>query len=307
MATSKKLIELKASMARLIAATSPVTPRRPKDVRSEVLKLAAIFTSLDAFSRAQLPSQRFGRAALDRIREYMKLYVGQVIDGDELRVVSGIQEYARRVRQLKVEFGYDIVSGMEMEGMRPEQYKLLSASPDKAKAENWRIKNQIRRQKGSSESRVLAYLKANLGKIVESDDLHYVAKKKDYDRRVRALRSEKGWRIRTRLTGDLNLTPKQYVLESLEQLPEHDRKISSGVFDKVLIRDGYKCVKCGWGAENRRPDSKAQNLQVHHKLMHRQGGSNEVENLVTLCNVHHVEIHKRRIDRDGFDAWKREA
>ena len=44
----------------------------------------------------------------ERILAYMRLFVGQEIEGEELGVVSGISEYARRVREWRVEFGWPI-------------------------------------------------------------------------------------------------------------------------------------------------------------------------------------------------------
>jgi len=303
MPKSPSLDDLKTRVARLVAAMDTGSSSSPAVIRAEVVRLAGIIAGLDKFTRMKFPAAKFGKAAPERIREYLKLFVGQVIDGDELRVISGIQEFGRRIRQLRVEEGYNIVSGMQDKGLRPDQYKLISATPDEEKAEKWRTSNRIRRMKGGSAGRVLAYLQAYVGQVVESKELLYVAKKKDYDRRARALRSEKGWHIRTRGTGSLELTPTQYVLDSLEQLPEHDRNIDPDVFDKVLKRDGHKCVRCGWGHSDRNASTKAQHLQVHHKELHGRGGSNKEENLATLCNVHHVEVHKKKVDQDTFDAW----
>lgn len=306
MPTRTHVKELKVEIARQISEISDTIPTHPHAIREVVRQLAATLSKLDELSRMVLPEESFGSAAIHRIREYMTLFVGQVIDGAELRIASGIQEYARRVRQLKVEAGYDIISGMKSDDMRPEQYVLRKVVPDNAKARIWKIKNEVRRMAGSSEGRVLEFLKRNVGRIVESDDLHYVARKKDYDRRVRALRSEKGWPIRTRHTGDKSLKPKQYRLESLKQMPEHDRKIKPEVYDAVLARDEMKCVKCGWNSETKNPSTKAQVLQVHHKQLHSRGGSNNEGNLVTLCNVHHVYVHKHGIDETRFDDWIRE-
>jgi hypothetical protein len=44
----------------------------------------------------------------------MKKYVGIVLAGDELMVVAGISEYARRVRELRVERGWRILTGMTL-------------------------------------------------------------------------------------------------------------------------------------------------------------------------------------------------
>lgn len=47
----------------------------------------------------------------------------------------------------------------------------------------------------------------------------------------------------------------------------------------VFSRDGYKCVKCG---------SKSK-LHIHHIVHRKDGGSDEINNLQTLCNACHSE------------------
>lgn len=54
------------------------------------------------------------------------------------------------------------------------------------------------------------------------------------------------------------------------------------VRDIVLSRDNHKCVECG----------KTNNLNVHHIVYRCNGGSNDSENLITLCNKCHAEKHK---------------
>src|SRR4051812_39299084 len=50
-----------------------------------------------------------GEGAAPRILAYLKDHVGEVVSGEELRAASGfIGEWARRVRELNVEHGWDI-------------------------------------------------------------------------------------------------------------------------------------------------------------------------------------------------------
>ena len=53
----------------------------------------------------------------------------------------------------------------------------------------------------------------------------------------------------------------------------------------VLERDGYKCVKCGTN----------DTLHVHHIVHRSDGGTNSINNLVTLCQNCHAECHKNEI------------
>ena len=57
---------------------------------------------------------------------------------------------------------------------------------------------------------------------------------------------------------------------------------------RILNRDGYKCQIC----KGKHKDSK---LEVHHIVYRSQGGSDEAENLITLCHTCHSALHKDRI------------
>lgn len=50
----------------------------------------------------------------------------------------------------------------------------------------------------------------------------------------------------------------------------------------VLERDGFRCTKCGC----------TDNLHVHHIVEKSKGGSNALDNLITLCKECHAEEHK---------------
>jgi len=53
---------------------------------------------------------------------------GRIVDGRELRDAGkGITEWARRVRELRDEFGYQIQSHKDSTDLKPGQYRLVSA------------------------------------------------------------------------------------------------------------------------------------------------------------------------------------
>ena len=56
----------------------------------------------------------------------------------------------------------------------------------------------------------------------------------------------------------------------------------------VLNRDGYKCQCC----KGRHKDSK---LEVHHIVYRSNGGSDEPENLITLCHTCHRALHDGKV------------
>ena len=279
---------------------------RKEDLRPKVLALVPIFNGLRELGKVLIPS-RYASAARDRILYYFRKYPGIVIAGDELLVVSGIQEYARRVRELRVQFGWAIASGVtikemkddqdvdipnDLTVMKPSDYLLLNDLQDRDAAHRWNVANAIRKERGSVRDKILRYMRANVGKKITNEELRYVAgDKTEWARRVRELRTEFGWPVATRSTGLPDLNVGVYVLQADRQSPEHDRNIVDDIRREVLRRDGYKCQECNWAHEEWNP-SDPRHLEIHHIKHHAKGGANIKENLKTLCTVCHDKIHR---------------
>ena len=69
------------------------------------------------------------------------------------------------------------------------------------------------------------------------------------------------------------------------------RAIPGAIRNRVLQRDGHRCVIAGCDSRTR--------LQPHHLIPYAQGGTHDLENLITVCWYHHhVVIHQqdRQID-----------
>ena len=287
------------------------TELRSGELRPKVLALVPIFQDLRDLGKALIPAH-YASAARERILYYFRQYPGTIINGDELLVVSGIQEYARRLRELRVQFGWAIVSGVtvkemrqeeadempeELKAMRPNEYVLLSAEEDRDAAHRWYIANEIRKQRGAVGGKILKYLQANVGRGVTNEELRYVAgDKTEWARRVRELRTEHGWPIVTKTTGRPDLGVGVYVLQADRQSPEHDRSIPDDVRREVLRRDGYKCKTCGWSHNEWNP-SDPRHLELHHIKHHAKGGENVEGNLKTLCNICHDKVHREEKGR----------
>lgn len=276
------------------------------ELRPKVLALIPIFHSLRDLGKALIPSE-YASAARDRILHYFRKYPGIVIAGDELLVVSGIQEYARRVRELRVQFGWAIASGVtvkemnedqdveiptELKAMKPSDYTLLNEEQDREAAHRWNVANTIRKERGSVRDKILKYLRANIGKAVTNEELRYVAgNKTEWARRIRELRTEFGWPIVTKSTGRPDLAVGVYVLQADRQSPEHDRSIPDDIRREVLRRDEYRCKECDWAHGVWNP-SDPRHLELHHVKHHARDGENTKENLTTLCTVCHDRRHK---------------
>ena len=299
--------EIRIKLQRLL--TNFEQELKSDSLRNKVLALVPCFNQLRDLGKSLIPST-IARSARDRILHYFQKYPAVIISGDELLVVSGIQEYARRVRELKVQFGWSIVSGLTAKqmaeenefplpnigvtSMGPSDYILLSSQQDRDAAHRWNLANEIRRENIAVRDKILKYLRANVGQKVTGEELKYLAKdRSEWARRVRELRTEYGWPVVTQNTGRPDLDVGVYLLEADRQSPEHDRHIPDPVKRNVLRRDKYKCTVCEWShKEWNRSDPR--HLELHHKKHHVKGGDNSEGNLVTVCTVCHDEIHRKK-------------
>lgn len=69
--------------------------------------------------------------ARSALREHFLAHVGQVLEGEDLRLVAGnITEWARRIRELRDEEGYQIQTHNDNSDLRSGQYVLISAAPN---------------------------------------------------------------------------------------------------------------------------------------------------------------------------------
>ncbi len=267
--------------------------------REKVLLLVKVYGSFRRLSKRANPAAA-AVSARERIRLYLLANVGQVIKAVELNVVSGISEYGRRVRELRVEEGYKILTGNSSDPdvgfeLGAREYLLLDSEPDTRAARRWHIANRIRKEKeGGSSGRLLRYLLANVAQVVTNEELAYVAKAKEFGRRVRELRTEQGYPIATMFTGRPDLKMGEYVLESRERISEpHDRKIPFDIQKEVYARDKNTCRLDGWTHDRwTREDPRI--LELHHIREHVEHGANIAKNLVVLCSRCHDDVHAGR-------------
>ncbi len=281
-----------------------------KDLRKKVIALIPAFRKLRDVGCSIIP-EKATAPARDRILHYLLKYPHKIIKGDELMVVSGIGEWARRVRELRVQFGYQIITGKTIAEMnkeeapslfdsklpklKPDDYMLQSKVQDKEAAFRWNAANVLRKRKDLSvRDKILQYIRDNVGKHISGEELRYVAgNRTEWARRVRELRTEYGWPIVTKNYGRPDLPIGVYVLEKDKQSRVHDRNIPDLVRSKVLMRDKHKCQSCNWEQSMWTP-SDPRNLELHHKKHHAKGGENTEINLLTLCNICHDDIHRKK-------------
>ena len=71
--------------------------------------------------------------ARENLRAHFLLNIGRIMSSNELReVAGGITEWARRVRELRTEEGFQILTHNDKDELKPGQYLLLDPSPKPA-------------------------------------------------------------------------------------------------------------------------------------------------------------------------------
>lgn len=295
---------------RIVAASEDVDGR---DTRSELDSIAAELRGLIARRWGIGTRAKRGQGARAKILAHMQTNLGRWIEGPELAAISGIQEWARRVRELRVEDGFDI----EEDNGR---YRLLHAVPDFDAADKWRVANEIRRRPGSGRDRVLAYLIAEVGHVVTRDQLDYVAKIKEGSRRIRELRDEDGWPIESHIDVAF-FRPGQYRLISADDSDRRDprqRKYPEGLRHQVFERDEFTCQQCG---RNREHAAAAGDSRFYLEVHHRKAVADQLDalpaeelndpsNLATFCHSCHsretAEFQRRhRLERAATSQSER--
>lgn len=276
------------------------------DLRERVQALVPIHDLLSTVGKSLIPKD-IASSARNRLLYYFQMYPRIVLPREELAIVAGIDEWARRIRELRVEMGWAILSGaaakqmaeqdefpvddIDVTQMRADDYILLREENDRDAAHRWHLAKQIRNRSSGVREKILEYLRANVGREVSGEELRYVAKDRtEWARRVRELRTEQGWPVVTRNSGRPDLAIGIYMLEMDRQSPVHDRRIPDPIRRRVLTRDEHTCRKCGWkhALWNR---SDPRHIELHHIHAHVQGGENSEENLISLCIVCHDEWH----------------
>ena len=142
-------------------------------------------------------------------------------------------------------------------------------------------------KKIGARAKLREHFLANIGKVMDSDELREVAGGiTEWARRVRELRTEEGYQIQTH-NDRSDLKPGQYILENPTPQPAFERAISKETRAFVLDRNGFTCQMCGAVAGEPHPydESRKTRLHIGHIVDKSQGGTDEASNLRALCSI----------------------
>ena len=144
-----------------------------------------------------------------------------------------------------------------------------------------------KKQKGGAKGKLRAHFLANIGRIMDSDELRSVAdNQSEWARRVRELRTEEGYLILTH-NDRSELKPGQYLLETAKPQPAFERAISKETRAYVLDRNGFTCQMCGAVAGESHPYDTTRKTRLHlgHVIDKSMGGTDDPSNLRAICSV----------------------
>lgn len=152
---------------------------------------------------------------------------------------------------------------------------------------------------GGARAKLRAYFLANIGRVLESDDLRKAAGNiSEWARRIRELRTEEGYQILTH-NDRADLKPGQYLLLDPKPLPAFARNISKETRALVLDRNGFTCQICGAVAGEPHPYDANRKTRLHigHIVDKSLGGTDDPSNLRAICSVCNEGARNLTLDR----------
>lgn len=129
-----------------------------------------------------------GRA---RIIAYLRAQVGRIVHTDELMIVAAIGDYPRRIRELRAEHGWPIISGMAVRDLRqldprgagsraapgsmaPDEYLLLEDRRDEGAPKRWETAGDLRASGTAATPLVRTYFEMFRGARITGEELRYL-------------------------------------------------------------------------------------------------------------------------------------
>jgi hypothetical protein len=274
--------------------------------RDRVIATIPAYEFIQAIGMSLLPNGT-GVGGRSRILAYLRNHPQCLIAGKELALISGISEWGRRIRELRIEKGWPIVSGyvaremhiagelnldgVDFNSVRADDYVLLMDVRFPNATARWQTAEAIAAINCSTQDRLLRFLLAFPRQTVTGEELRCAAAgDPDWAELLRNLRVAHGWPIATRATGRPDISPGTYVLEGDRQSPAHDRQIADPIRKLALKRDQWTCVHCGWKLLAKSADDH-RFLELHRAKPRNDLADGYHDHLETLCTICHDAVH----------------
>ncbi|MGA2721587.1 MAG: HNH endonuclease [Bryobacteraceae bacterium] len=153
----------------------------------------------------------------------------------------------------------------------------------------------------SGRDKLRTHLKANVGRILGTQQLREIAGISEYARRIRELRDEEGMQIKTHKERP-DLRPDEYILESLDLAPVANPKVPVPLRKTALLRDGPRCRFCGanWNAGSNPANAPRVKLRIDYLDPLEDGGLDRADNVGVICALCAKGRHRAR--RQGQSA-----
>lgn len=139
-------------------------------------------------------------SASSRMLRLLQIRFGQIVTKDELGGVAGIHAWARRVRELRQDAGWDIETATTSADLSPGDYRLRSHEPDLDLAANWTAARQMAKLKttggtATPKARVLEYLREIYPRAAGAEQVAYVAGSSENASTALASLKSEGWHL----------------------------------------------------------------------------------------------------------------
>jgi hypothetical protein len=250
--------EFRTAVERLAELADEVAAERAQEAVLDAV--ADLRVAIARAYRGRRPRSDSGGGARNRILAHLIKHRGEWVGSDELAAVSGIGEWARRVRELRGELGYEIEEG----GGR---YRLTSEEPDTARRDRFKTVTNLRNADGSAAERVQALLETLVGQAVTAEELNRVAHGKDGVGVARQVRSRELLPIETSADApDLNPGDHRLVsMREVDRLHPSQSLFPEDLRKQVFSRDRYTCRSCRLGRlSSKMPRDQVFYLVVRH-------------------------------------------
>jgi hypothetical protein len=115
----------------------------------------------------------------------------------------------------------------------------------------------------SARDRIKDLFLSNIGEILTKEKISQVADINEWARRIRELRDEYGYAIKSHKDLPKILKPGDYILnDSIPSPKSKERKISKDQYFRILNRDGHRCLSCGRVPSDEHPLNSARNIKL---------------------------------------------